>query len=452
MHAILQVEEGIDEYLTYTTEHAAEEKKLRDQRKQEKLARKQQKQENQVAGQNAKVNVKQESNKGKPGHPRNNGTSSGAVSTTSDADSAKVNTSTVNSSSKRRRLAIDSDSSGEEVTPIKTEPTEPNTTTTTSSTPNATTTTVTISDSTKPSDLDLTALTTNPTNTTGTTITAATAHADPSNANDTKDANANHSSSTETMDLCSDSDSLHTASEGSDEEAKDDASSGSKLDITTHINPKNNANTATAAHINPKNNANPTIAMKTPSLDKLTSLFSLTATTPEEDLQISEYTRRVGIRDAQLAAIDLLALPGNPLDVIIDSVGGTSAVAEMTGRTSRLVRDSRGKLVYTTRNADLYCGMAQRNIVERDLFQQGRKHIAIISEVASAGISLHADRRVANQRRRVHITLELPWSADRAVQQLGRSHRSNQSSGPEYHLLISPQGGERRFAAAVAKR
>jgi hypothetical protein len=161
---------------------------------------------------------------------------------------------------------------------------------------------------------------------------------------------------------------------------------------------------------------------------------------------VAVYQAALRGRQALLAEIDAMGLPTNPLDLIIDSVGGPDAVAEMTGRSSRLLRDEEGVLRHYSRTA------TDRNIIERDAFQRGEKHIAIISEAASAGISLHADRRVCNQRRRVHITLELPWSADKAVQQLGRTHRSNQSSAPEYYLLISPQGGERRFAAAVAKR
>ena len=181
------------------------------------------------------------------------------------------------------------------------------------------------------------------------------------------------------------------------------------------------------------------------------------------------------IKASLLAQIEEASFPLNPLDELIDRLGGESCVAEMTGRTHRILHHHPGVPDSSTHiqlkgeaavgddrlNEDYYYYESRgvkrgseegANMIEKDLFQSGVKRVAVISEAASAGISLHSDRRVKNQSKRVHIILELPWSADKMIQQCGRSHRSNQRVPPDYVFLLSPIGGEIRFVSTLSKR
>ena len=127
-----------------------------------------------------------------------------------------------------------------------------------------------------------------------------------------------------------------------------------------------------------------------------------------------------------LDAVDNLELPANPLDRLLNELGGPDKVAELTGRKVRQIQRfdaKKNSMVVTYEKRKGNCSFDKINIEEKNLFQAGKKLVAILSEAASTGISLQSDKRVGNQKRRVHITLELPWSADKAVQQLGRTHR-----------------------------
>jgi hypothetical protein len=177
---------------------------------------------------------------------------------------------------------------------------------------------------------------------------------------------------------------------------------------------------------------------------------------PTQPYEIADYVCEMK-RDL-LNAIQQLGkrLPANTLDELIDLLDGPDKVAEMTGRKGRVVcrtnnEGGENNYVYETRN-ETDVPVELMNVVQKERFMNGEKLIAIISEAASSGISLQANRRYANQCRRVHITIELPWSADRAIQQFGRTHRSNQVSAPEYVFIISELAGEKRFASTVAKR
>ncbi len=158
----------------------------------------------------------------------------------------------------------------------------------------------------------------------------------------------------------------------------------------------------------------------------------------------------VRMREELLENLDGLVLPEGPLDQLVNHYG-PEKVAELTGRKKRLVYNAQTKRrEYMPRLAGVPAQLM--NETEMRSFQSGRKRIAIISDAASTGISLHASNQEVNQQRRVHITLELGWSADKQMQTFGRTHRSDQATPPEYVLLATELGGEKRFCSTIARR
>ncbi|HSS21190.1 MAG TPA: strawberry notch family protein [Pyrinomonadaceae bacterium] len=173
---------------------------------------------------------------------------------------------------------------------------------------------------------------------------------------------------------------------------------------------------------------------------------------PVKDGQGNTVQSKEALRMKQevIDALSALELPENPLDQLVNHFGERN-VAELTGRTRRLIRDSRGRVEYKKRNPEGFA-MHRTNVHEMEQFQSSKKRIAIISDAAAMGISLHASNRAENRQRRVHVTLELGWSADKQMQTFGRTHRSDQAVPPEYVLLSTELGGEKRFSSTIARR
>jgi len=129
----------------------------------------------------------------------------------------------------------------------------------------------------------------------------------------------------------------------------------------------------------------------------------------------------------------------DPIDAIIQEFG-TDNVAEITGRKKR-VDIVNGKLSYVAKPSTLK---------ECINFQTGKKDIAILSRAGSTGISLHAEN--ANSKARVHICMELPWSAEDFLQQCGRSHRSSSTKLPIYKFVYTEIPAELRFVSSISHK
>mgnify|MGYP002630514682 CR=1 FL=1 len=153
-----------------------------------------------------------------------------------------------------------------------------------------------------------------------------------------------------------------------------------------------------------------------------------------------------GLSDELRNRLDSLTLPPAPLDLLVnelDALFGTDRVVEITGR-SGLYRKTDSGWQFQKRKVEQTSELTGR-------FQCGEVDVCVISGKASTGVSLH-DSTAFPSRRRLHLVLELPFSATAALQAMGRTHRSDEHTQPVYRLLVSDCAAEKRFASTVSRR
>jgi len=152
----------------------------------------------------------------------------------------------------------------------------------------------------------------------------------------------------------------------------------------------------------------------------------------------------LAMKAALLRRLEDVRVPDAPIDQIIATFGATK-VAEVTGRSTRVVRGKDGRRVEQKRTTN--------NVLD-DIraFMDGQRDLLVFSQAGATGESYHADNTKKNKKQRVHYVLQAGWRADKAVQGLGRSHRSNQATTPLFKLVETNLPGHRRFISTIAKR
>ena len=148
-------------------------------------------------------------------------------------------------------------------------------------------------------------------------------------------------------------------------------------------------------------------------------------------------------RDRLIERLASLAPVQGALDQIVQRFG-TEIVAEVTGRSRRIVR--KGDRLCVENRA------GSANLAEAQAFMDDEKRILVFSDAGGTGRSYHADLAARNQRLRVHYLLEAGWKADTAIQGLGRSNRTNQAQPPLFRPIATDVKAEKRFLSTIARR
>jgi hypothetical protein len=156
----------------------------------------------------------------------------------------------------------------------------------------------------------------------------------------------------------------------------------------------------------------------------------------------------VARRDRLIEKLASLPPVHGALDQIVQRFGA-DMVAEVTGRSRRIVRktgsDRIDRLVVENR-----AGSA--NLAETQAFMDDAKRILVFSDAGGTGRSYHAELSARNRRLRIHYLLEAGWKADAAIQELGRTNRTNQVQPPLFRPIATNVKAEKRFLSTIARR
>ncbi|HQU69654.1 MAG TPA: strawberry notch family protein [Albidovulum sp.] len=174
---------------------------------------------------------------------------------------------------------------------------------------------------------------------------------------------------------------------------------------------------------------------------------NLTSRPVFRDGQPVECREAVARRDEMLEHLGSLPPVPGALDQVIQHFG-TEVVAEVTGRSRRIIRKGEGptaRLAVETR-------APSANLAETSAFMDDQKRVLIFSDAGGTGRSYHAELSSKNQRLRVHYLLEPGWKADAAIQGLGRTNRTNQAQPPLFRPISTDVKAEKRFLSTIARR
>jgi predicted RNA methylase len=161
------------------------------------------------------------------------------------------------------------------------------------------------------------------------------------------------------------------------------------------------------------------------------------------DGQPVESREAVARRDRLIEKLASLPPVPGALDQIVQRFG-TEMVAEVTGRSRRVIR--KGDRLQVENRA------ASANLAETAAFMDDAKRILVFSDAGGTGRSYHAELSARNRRLRVHYLLEPGWKADAAIQGLGRTNRTNQAQPPLFRPIATDVKAEKRFLSTIARR